>query len=91
MHRLGFPETVPLNEFVRRFGLLSDSSTKEISVESILSSNEIDCSSYRIGPSQVSDFYIEFFGLVGQFYENFFFKTLNFYWIHKISKNLLNS
>lgn len=63
MHRLGFPETVPLNEFVRRFGLLSDSSTKEISVESILSSNEIDCSSYRIGPSQVSELLHLIFGV----------------------------
>jgi myosin heavy subunit len=45
---------VPINEFVRRFGLLSDSLQKDLSVETILSSNEIDSSTYRIGPSQVS-------------------------------------
>lgn len=56
LHRLGFPESVPLNEFVRRFGLLNDSTmAKESnSVESILAYNEIDSSTYRIGPSQVS-------------------------------------
>ena len=56
LHRLGFPESVPLNEFVRRFGLLNDStmSKEGMSVESILAFNEIDASSYRIGPSQVS-------------------------------------
>lgn len=54
LHRLGFPESVPLAEFVRRFGLLSDSLSKEITVENILSFNEIDASTYRIGPSQVS-------------------------------------
>ncbi|XP_070496062.1 unconventional myosin-XVIIIa isoform X2 [Chironomus tepperi] len=55
LHRLGFPETVPLNEFVRRFGLLNDSTTpkENNTVESILSYNEIDASTYRIGPSQV--------------------------------------
>lgn len=55
LHRLGFPETVPINEFMRRFGLLcSDPAQKDLSVETILSSNEIDSSTYRIGPSQVS-------------------------------------
>lgn len=56
LHRLGFPESVPLNEFVRRFGLLNDSTMpkENNSVESILSFNEIDSSTYRIGPSQVS-------------------------------------
>ena len=53
LHRLGFPETVPLTEFIRRFGLIGDVSSKDISVEQILSSNEIDPSTYRIGPSQV--------------------------------------
>ncbi|XP_055903610.1 unconventional myosin-XVIIIa isoform X4 [Eupeodes corollae] len=54
LHRLGFPESVPLNEFVRRFGLLGDVSTsKDITVEQILMANEIDPSTYRIGPSQV--------------------------------------
>lgn len=56
LHRLGFPESVPLNEFVRRFGLLNDTAMpkESNSVESILSFNEIDSSTYRIGPSQVS-------------------------------------
>lgn len=53
MHRLGFPESVPLTEFVRRFGLLGDVSSKTVSVEDILSSNEIDSSTYRIGMSLV--------------------------------------
>ncbi|XP_063697134.1 unconventional myosin-XVIIIa isoform X2 [Culicoides brevitarsis] len=53
LHRLGFPETVPLTEFIRRFGLLADATSKDITVEQILSHNEIDPSCYRIGPSQV--------------------------------------
>ncbi|GAB0097354.1 Unconventional myosin-XVIIIa [Sergentomyia squamirostris] len=52
LHRLGFPESVPLNEFIRRFGLLGDVQIKDQTVEQILSSNEIDPSTYRIGPSQ---------------------------------------
>ena len=54
LHRLGFPESVPLAEFVRRFGLLVSESNKDITVEHILSSNEVDPATYRIGPSQVS-------------------------------------
>lgn len=56
LHRLGFPESVPLLEFVRRFGLLAGdlASNKDISVEQILAVNEMDVASYRIGPSQVS-------------------------------------
>lgn len=56
LHRLGFPESVPLLEFVRRFGLLAGdlASNKDVSVEQILSVNELDVASYRIGPSQVS-------------------------------------
>lgn len=56
LHRLGFPESVPLNEFVRRFGLLNDTTMpkESVSVESILSANEIDSSTFRVGPSQVS-------------------------------------
>lgn len=53
LHRLGFPDAVPQNEFVRRFGLLADASSKDLIVEDILSANEIDASSYRIGLSQV--------------------------------------
>lgn len=53
LHRLGFPESVPLSEFIRRFGLLGDVSSKDITVEQILAANEIDPSTYRIGPSQV--------------------------------------
>lgn len=53
LHRLGFPETVPQNEFVRRFGLLADAPSKSTTVEEILTSNEIDASSYRIGVSLV--------------------------------------
>lgn len=57
LHRLGFPESVPLSEFVRRFGLLGDTTNKEgMTVELILTANEIDASNYRIGPSQVSLF-----------------------------------
>jgi len=56
LHRLGFPESVPLLEFVRRFGLLAGdlASNKDVSVEQILAVNELDVASYRIGPSQVS-------------------------------------
>lgn len=53
LHRLGFPDAVPQNEFVRRFGLLADAASKDLSVEEILNANEIDSSSYRIGSSQV--------------------------------------
>lgn len=57
LHRLGFPESVPLLEFVRRFGLLAGdlANSKDISVEQILAVNELDVASYRIGPSQVSN------------------------------------
>lgn len=63
LHRLGFPESVPLNEFVRRFGLLNDTAMakENNSVESILSFNEIDSTTYRIGPSQVSRAKLIFF------------------------------
>lgn len=42
---------------MRRFGLLAGdlASNKDVSVEQILSVNELDVASYRIGPSQVSD------------------------------------
>ncbi|XP_055629701.1 unconventional myosin-XVIIIa isoform X3 [Toxorhynchites rutilus septentrionalis] len=53
LHRLGFPVSVPLSEFTRRFGLLADGSLGDITVENILNNNEIDSSVYRIGPSQV--------------------------------------
>ncbi|XP_070072281.1 unconventional myosin-XVIIIa isoform X3 [Drosophila takahashii] len=55
LHRLGFPESVPLLEFVRRFGLLAGdlASNKDVSVEQILAVNELDVASYRIGPSQI--------------------------------------
>lgn len=58
---MGFPESVPLNEFLRRFGLLGDGTSKNLTVEQILSHNEIDPSSYRIGPSQVSQSLLCFF------------------------------
>lgn len=54
LHRLGFPESVPLSEFVRRFGLLGEAGPKDLTVEHILTANEIDSTNYRIGPSQVS-------------------------------------
>ncbi|XP_030375800.1 unconventional myosin-XVIIIa isoform X2 [Scaptodrosophila lebanonensis] len=54
LHRLGFPESVPLVEFVRRFGLLvGELANKDVTVEQILAVNEIDVASYRIGPSQI--------------------------------------
>ncbi|KAH8294837.1 hypothetical protein KR018_003523 [Drosophila ironensis] len=55
LHRLGFPESVPLLEFVRRFGLLAGdlASNKDVTVEQILAVNELDVASYRIGPSQI--------------------------------------
>lgn len=56
LHRLGFPESVPLSEFVRRFGLLGEAGQKDLTVEQILTANEIDSTNYRIGPSQVSNF-----------------------------------
>ncbi|KAI9580281.1 hypothetical protein GQX74_000274 [Glossina fuscipes] len=56
LHRFGYPESVPLNEFERRFGLLAGESYKDVTVEQILSVNELDPATYRIGPSQVSVF-----------------------------------
>ncbi|XP_058973998.1 unconventional myosin-XVIIIa isoform X3 [Musca domestica] len=53
LHRLGFPESVPLAEFERRFGLLAGEGSKDVVVEQILSANEIDPATYRIGPSQI--------------------------------------
>ncbi|XP_065090928.1 unconventional myosin-XVIIIa isoform X2 [Ochlerotatus camptorhynchus] len=53
LHRLGFPMSVPLSEFSRRFGLLGDGALGDVTVENILNLNEIDPSVYRIGPSQV--------------------------------------
>lgn len=44
---------MPLAEFQRRFGLLACDSNREVTVEHILASNEIDTATYRIGPSQV--------------------------------------
>lgn len=57
LHRLGFPESVPATEFLRRFSLLGEN-VKDLSVEHILSTNEIDPMSYRIGPSQVCFFFL---------------------------------
>ncbi|KAL9871623.1 myosin heavy chain-like isoform 1-T1 [Glossina fuscipes fuscipes] len=53
LHRFGYPESVPLNEFERRFGLLAGESYKDVTVEQILSVNELDPATYRIGPSQI--------------------------------------
>lgn len=53
LHRLGFPEAVPLTEFVRRFGLVSEMPARDLTAEQILSATDIDVSSYRIGVSQV--------------------------------------
>lgn len=53
LHKLGFPESIPHSEFSRRFGLLIDGTTKANSIETILSTVDIDSSLYRIGPSQV--------------------------------------
>lgn len=46
---------MPVAEFVRRFGLLADITQNELSAENILTTNEIDPTTYRIGPSQVSE------------------------------------
>ncbi|XP_052871801.1 unconventional myosin-XVIIIa [Anopheles cruzii] len=65
LYRLGFPISVPLGEFVIRFGLLADGAggvggpgalavvTEPATVDSILSNCEVDPSVYRIGTSQV--------------------------------------
>lgn len=53
LHRLGFPEAVPLAEFVRRFGLVSEMPTKDLAAEQILAATDVDSSAYRIGVSQV--------------------------------------
>lgn len=53
LHKLGFPESIPHSEFSRRFSLLIDGTTKANSIETILSTVDIDSSLYRIGPSQV--------------------------------------
>lgn len=52
LHKLGFPESMPHVEFVRKFGLLGENAGGD-NIEGILSNNDIDPSSYRIGPSQV--------------------------------------
>lgn len=56
LHRNGFPENIPIDEFIRRYGLLSSEVSKEcVTVETILKSNEseIDASAYRVGSTQV--------------------------------------
>lgn len=53
LHRMGFPEALPHSEFVQRFGLLGDETITDNKIEHILSVNDIDASTYRIGPSQV--------------------------------------
>lgn len=56
LYRFGFPESMALAEFQRRFALLATCDTnREVTVEHILASNEVDTATYRIGPSQVSD------------------------------------
>lgn len=52
LYRSGFPISVPLSEFVCRFGLLGDAGGN-LTVQNILNFNEIDSSVYRIGTSQV--------------------------------------
>ncbi|XP_049538856.1 unconventional myosin-XVIIIa isoform X2 [Anopheles darlingi] len=69
LYRLGFPISVPLGEFVIRFGLLAEGATgsgstgetagngggtaEAATVDSILSNCEVDSSVYRIGTSLV--------------------------------------
>lgn len=68
LYRLGFPISVPLGEFVIRFGLLAEGGTTGVggagggangangeaaTVDNILSNCEVDSSVYRIGTSQV--------------------------------------
>ncbi|XP_058174390.1 unconventional myosin-XVIIIa isoform X1 [Anopheles ziemanni] len=55
LYRLGFPISVPLSEFVIRFGLLAEAGTSggAATVDSILSNCEVDPSVYRIGTTQV--------------------------------------
>uniref|UniRef100_A0A182NZN9 Myosin motor domain-containing protein n=1 Tax=Anopheles epiroticus TaxID=199890 RepID=A0A182NZN9_9DIPT len=69
LYRLGFPISVPLAEFVIRFGLLAEGGTsggvgstgangtngEAATVDNILSNCEVDSSVYRIGTSQNSD------------------------------------
>uniref|UniRef100_A0A182STC6 Myosin motor domain-containing protein n=1 Tax=Anopheles maculatus TaxID=74869 RepID=A0A182STC6_9DIPT len=66
LYRLGFPISVPLAEFVIRFGLLAEGGTtagtnganangEAAMVDSILNNCEVDSSVYRIGTSQVSE------------------------------------
>uniref|UniRef100_A0A182YB09 Myosin motor domain-containing protein n=1 Tax=Anopheles stephensi TaxID=30069 RepID=A0A182YB09_ANOST len=62
LYRLGFPISVPLAEFVIRFGLLAEGGTttgtganangEAAMVDSILNNCEVDSSVYRIGTSQ---------------------------------------
>uniref|UniRef100_A0A182KGX5 Myosin motor domain-containing protein n=1 Tax=Anopheles christyi TaxID=43041 RepID=A0A182KGX5_9DIPT len=65
LYRLGFPISIPLAEFVIRFGLLAEGGTtgstgangtsgEAVVVDNILSNCEVDSSVYRIGTSQVS-------------------------------------
>lgn len=56
LHKMGFPESMSTVEFGRRFGLLGGESTEQggDDLERILSSNDVDPTTYRIGPSQVS-------------------------------------
>lgn len=58
LHKMGFPECMSNVEFVRRFGLLAGDSTGGTdNLENILANNDIDPSVYRIGPSQVSEYF----------------------------------
>ena len=63
LHKVGFPKHMPLGEFRRRFGLLSnDANTRPGSpvaderraIEDMLLSVDVDPASYRVGQSQVS-------------------------------------
>lgn len=65
LHKVGFPKNMPLSEFRRRFGLLSNDSNarpgspvadERRAVEDMLLSVDVDPASYRVGQSQVSLF-----------------------------------
>lgn len=65
LYKMGFPENMSIVEFVRRFGLLGDSAAGGGTLESILLNNDIDTTTYRTGPSQVSG-RIAFLSLMGE-------------------------
>lgn len=68
LHKVGFPKHMALGEFRRRFGLLSSDvnarpgspvTDERRAVEDMLLTVDVDPASYRVGQSQVSQYFLE--------------------------------